>query len=156
MKILILGHGRHGKDTVAELLAQKYDLKFTSSSMAACKAFIFQALSFMNYATFQECFDDRHNHRGLWYELIRAVNCKDRAKLCKHILAKSNMYVGMRCEEEYKSSKHLFDHIIYVSAFERIKDKDETMKIKHAKEMICIFNNGTEEELAKQIQELEL
>ena len=32
-KVLVIGHGRHGKDTVAERLQQRYGLSFTSSSL---------------------------------------------------------------------------------------------------------------------------
>jgi hypothetical protein len=33
VRLMLLGHGRHGKDTVAEILNRKYGLTFQSSSL---------------------------------------------------------------------------------------------------------------------------
>ena len=43
-KLLVIGHGRHGKDTVSEILCQDFKLSFISSSMFACKKFIYNDL----------------------------------------------------------------------------------------------------------------
>jgi len=41
LKLLIIGHGRHGKDTVCEILRDKYNLQvFESSSRFCSKRFI--------------------------------------------------------------------------------------------------------------------
>ena len=40
-KLLIVGHGRHGKDTMAEILNEHFKFEFMSSSMSAAKIFIF-------------------------------------------------------------------------------------------------------------------
>jgi len=69
-KLLIIGHARHGKDTLAELLRDTFELKFVSSSQAASDIFIFDELKDKyGYTTPEECFEDRVNHRAEWYDM---------------------------------------------------------------------------------------
>lgn len=117
MKILIIGHARHGKDTVAEMLQEEYSLSFDSSSKAAAKIFLYDKLKGKyGYNSFEECFLDRMNHRAEWYEAIKEYNKDDRTKLAKDILLNTDIYVGMRDFEEIKSCKEqgIFDLIIGV------------------------------------------
>ena len=160
-KILILGHGRHGKDTVAEILQTKLGLKFQSSSMAALDA-IFPALdAVMGYRSpgislnkaKQFAFRDRHSKRRLWKALITLYNSPDKTALCRKILEESDIYVGMRCNEEYEACKHLFHKIFYVDASKRVSKKDPTMKIPYvASEMVKLNNNGDEASLELEVQ----
>ena len=65
MKLYICGQGRHGKDTVAEMMAGYLGLTFASSSWFVCERFIFSALEDRHgYSSPQECFDDRENRRA--------------------------------------------------------------------------------------------
>ena len=144
MKVLILGHGRHGKDTVAEILEHTHGLTFQSSSRAACEIFIFKELcrSGFDYEDIEECYNDRHNHRELWKDMITRYNPpEDKAKLCKAIIAKNDCYVGMRCQMEYEASKDLFDVVIWVDALKR-HPEDPTMAIKRDPTMTVIDNNA--------------
>jgi len=145
MKVLILGHGRHGKDTVAEILEEAYGLTFQSSSRAACEIFIYKELcrSGFDYEDIEECYTDRHNHRELWKEMITRYNPPDhKERLCRQILKRSDCYVGMRCQLEYEASKKLFDLVLWVDALKR-HPKDPTMTIERDESMICIDNNGS-------------
>lgn len=100
-KILIIGHARHGKDTVAEIAKRLFGLKFESSSQAACRIFLFDALkNKYGYKTSNECFEDRINHRVEWHNLICEYNHLDKARLAKEILRDSDIYVGMRSYDE--------------------------------------------------------
>lgn len=133
-KILILGHGRHGKDTVAEILEGMLGFKFISSSYA-CLHVIKPVLmaarpeSYGMYTPDEEIYEDRINCRDLWKEAITLVNTPDKAHLTKLVLEQADMYVGMRCNEEFLASKDLFDLVIWVDAFERIPESDITMDI---------------------------
>lgn len=143
MKILILGHGRHGKDTVAEILEETHGLTFESSSRAACEIFIFKELcrSGWDYEDIDECYNDRHNHREMWKDMITRYNpIDDKARLCKGILARNDCYVGMRCQLEYEASKDLFDLVLWVDALKR-HPKDPTMMITRDDTMTVIDNN---------------
>lgn len=126
-KLLILGHGRHGKDTFAEILGEEYGLKFKSSSYAAAEIFLFDKLKEKyGYNTIEECFEDRHNHRPEWYESICDYNKDDRARLAKGILELADCYVGMRDRDEIIEcmNQGLFDLIVWVDASERLPLED--------------------------------
>lgn len=115
MKALILGHGKHGKDTVAALLRDMYGLSFASSSEAAMMAAVWPTMRLRaTYAAPIECFADRHNHREEWRRLIAEYNTPDKARLCREILATSDIYVGMRHLAEYEVCRPLFDLVIWV------------------------------------------
>jgi len=47
-KLLVIGHGRHGKDTVCEILRDKYGFSFESSSQFCSKLFIFDMVTEQN------------------------------------------------------------------------------------------------------------
>jgi hypothetical protein len=156
MKLLILGHGEHGKDTAAEIISQTLNLSFISSSAYAA-GIIFEALNVAldgKYNDVNDAYDDRRNHRPLWRSLISLFCANDRSALTKKILMASDIYVGMRCEEDYEASKHLFDHVIWVDALKR-KPADETMTIPYNKKtMIRIDNNGSIAYMDFQINQL--
>lgn len=152
-KILVLGHARHGKDTVAEILRDVHGYNFISSSRFAVDAFIFGITHIsLDYKTREECYEDRVNHRNLWYELIRMYNFKDKARLARNILARNDMYVGMRDVEEYNASKDLFDYILWVDASGRgvAQEPRSSFNIDYDDNVMrYVDNNGTEEDLYK-------
>ena len=147
MKILVLGSKRNGKDSLAELLNEDFGMTFKSSSEMANELFIYDELkSEYNYNSIEECFEDRHNHREEWYEMICDYNKDDKSRLSKDILNKYDCYVGMRDLEEFEESKDLFDLIIWVDASKRILEGDSTNKISIDEAHIVLTNNGTFEE----------
>jgi len=155
MKVLVIGHAQHGKDTVAEMLG----LSFSSSSQKALEIFLFDKLNETrseDYRTLEEAFEDRHENRELWHNLIAEYNTPDKTKLCRGILKDNDCYVGMRCDKEYEACKHLFDHIFWVDALSRKpRESNNSMKIKYnPKEMKFINNNTTEENLYNIIREI--
>lgn len=158
MKLLIIGQGRHGKDSFAEIANKEFNLTFSSSSEVASKLFIYPALKDMlGYQSEEECYLDRHtdNHRQLWYELIRAYGYKHHGALIRACLAVSDMYIGMRAREEFEYAKthHLFDHVIYIDAEKRlgkIEDTDSNCLTKEDASII-LDNNGTYEEFKEKV-----
>jgi len=148
MKILILGNARHGKDTLAERLNEHFGMTFKSSSEMAMETFIFDEIADKyGYSTMQQCFEDRVNHRSLWYKMICGYNKEDKARLSKDILQKYDCYVGMRDLEEFEASRFLFDVIIWVDATDRLGSDENTNKIPMDVADMIITNNGTFEEL---------
>jgi hypothetical protein len=143
MKILILGHGRHGKDTVAEMLHDLCGLTFQSSSWFAAEKAVFPYLAPMyGYDTVQECYDDRAKHREEWRQLITDYNPpEDKGKLCRELIATSDCYVGMRCPLEYAAVRKLFALVLWVDASERLPP-DPSMGIERDDSMIVLDNNG--------------
>ena len=116
-KLLIIGHMRHGKDTVAEMIEEFNGMSFKSSSEMAAEIFIYNELKEKyGYTSFLECFEDRMNHRAEWHDLIKNYNYPDKAKLAKEILRHNDMYVGMRSQAEIDKciEDGVFDMIIGV------------------------------------------
>lgn len=120
MKILILGHARHGKDTVAEYLSTYYGLSFISSSMI----FAPKMMDLMpgQYQTTMECWADRVNHRDVWFKAIRKFCTPDGSALAKLIFSQYDIYAGVRSEDELRSiyKDRLVDAAIWVDASERL------------------------------------
>jgi len=155
MKILIIGHARHGKDTMAEIVNETFGLTFKSSSQAAADIFIYEALKEKyGYQTPEECFEDRVNHRAEWHDLICDYNLVDKAQLAKGILESSDMYVGMRSAVEIAECKNqnLFDWIIGVYDPRKPHESPESFDIDLFKESDFIIPNaGTLEEFQDKV-----
>lgn len=123
MKLMVMGYARHGKDTVCELLRDRYGFSFESSSYAAARLVVYPALlPVLGYRTIEDCYADRVHHRALWYELIRAYNRHDKARLIRRALAKHDVYCGVRAVEEFETAKAagLFDLAVWVDASGRL------------------------------------
>lgn len=154
-KLLLIGHCRHGKDSMAEILQENFGLKFKSSSQAAAEIFIYDALKEKyGYNTPEECFEDRVNHRAEWHQLICEYNIEDKAKLAKGILGYADCYVGMRDYREIKEciNQNLFDLIVWVDASERLPLEDSSsFNIDKEDADIIIDNNGTYEEFENRV-----
>jgi dephospho-CoA kinase len=154
-KLLIIGNARHGKDSLTEILRDKFGLRFVSSSQAAADIFLYDLLKDKyGYNTPEECFEDRVNHRQEWYEAICEYNKNDKAKLAKGILEIADSYVGMRDREEIEEcmKQGLFDMIIWVDASERLPLEPLTsFNIDKSCADIIIDNNGTYEEFEKRV-----
>lgn len=116
-KVLIIGYGRHGKDTVAEMLKKHLGFSFVSSSYFCAEEILFPLLKDKyGYADAQACFEDRHNHRTEWFDAIRAFNTPDLIKLGRVIFQDFDILCGVRNKAELHAIKNagLADHIIWV------------------------------------------
>lgn len=146
-KLLIIGSARHGKDTVAEMINRNHGFTFESSSQAASRIFLYEALKDKyGYKTPEECFDDRVNHRKEWHDLICEYNSNDKAKLAKEIMKHSNIYVGMRSNEELIQclEDKVFDMVIGVYDPRKPVESMESNNIDFwGKSDIIIPNSGT-------------
>ena len=126
-KLLIIGHGRHGKDTVSEILCNDFKLSFISSSMFACKKFIYDELKDKyGYKSFEECYDDRHNHRSKWYQAIAKYCEDDPSQLGKDIFSEHDIYCGLRNVREFIEMKkqNVFDACIWVDRSEHLPSEN--------------------------------
>lgn len=121
MKLLVLGYARHGKDTVAEYLRDDFGMDFRSSSHFLAEACVrpYLAERGITYATLDECYADRVNHRAAWHDAIAAYNAEDPTKLAREILKVADIYVGLRSNREYVAARPLFDAVLWVDASAR-------------------------------------
>lgn len=141
-KFIIMGKGNHGKDTVADIISGKTNLRYISSSEMANKLFIYDKLKDKyGYKSENECFNDRRNHRMEWYDLICGYNKDDKCRLTKEILKYHDMYIGIRDNIEFDNAVHLFDLVLWVDASKRVNTPDNTLKIDVSVADVVIQNN---------------
>jgi hypothetical protein len=156
-KLLILGHARHGKDTVAEILRDNHGLSFASSSLFLAERIMLPYFESIGepYASLEECYADRGNHRATWHNQIAAYNTPDKARLPREILEVADAYVGMRSDAEFAASRELFDHVVWVDASGRgLSPEDRSsFNITQTPDMYLIENNGTLEDLEGAVAE---
>lgn len=151
-RLLIIGHAQHGKDTLAELLADMGGLKFMSSSLSVGEKFIWPAWGKDRYEALPDMMADRVNHRSTWFNLIAAYNTPDLTRTARDLLEVEgcNMYVGMRRRAELEACKEagLFDHIIWIDASKRkpMEPKD-SMELLNTDATLFIDNNGSKRDL---------
>lgn len=174
-RILIMGHARHGKDTVAEMLAARYDLNFTSSSWFCAERVILPKVHEMwrrhvsaspvpvqvpevpNYKDVSECFEDRSNHRAFWHETIRDYNRPDATRLAREIFQDHNMYVGIRSRAEFNAVRNVggYEHAIWVDASDRLPPEDKSsISVEPWMADYVVDNNGNLEELKLHVDQL--
>ena len=152
MKIMVCGQGRHGKDTFARLLG----VPFQSSSDAALAECIWPEIGH-EYVSKLKCFEDRHNRREEWFNIITAYNTPDKTRLARHIFQDSSVYVGCRNQEEFYAAKEagLFDLAIWVNASGRVPAEGKSSCTVLSSDCdIIVDNNGNLDQLhqkAKQI-----
>lgn len=156
MKLFILGSGRHGKDTVAEIIKEGYGLTFQSSSLFCAEHVVRPWLESKGifYNSLEECYEDRFSHRMDWYNAIRDYNSSDLSRLSRGIFDKYDMYVGIRDRDEFLAAENLADLSIWVDASERISEVDPTCKILRTDADVVIDNNTSKEDLEKRVRRL--
>lgn len=157
-KLLVIGHGRHGKDTVCEMLRDKYGYSFESSSQFCSKLFIYNQLkSKYGYTNEEQCYADRHNHRAEWYDAICAYNYPDAARLGREIFKEHDIYCGLRNKREFFAMKNtnVFDYAIWVDRSDHLPEEDSSsMSLKQWMADFTIDNNSSKEELYFNLDQL--
>lgn len=159
-RFLILGHARHGKDTVAELLRERYGLQFDATSKMVSDLLIFDKLKDRHgYINSQQCFDDRANHREEWFQEIAEYNKDDKTRLVTKVLGVSYCYVGLRNLEEFEAclDKKIFDMVIWVDASQRVVPEGSSLfniPMDHPGINLIINNDGNLESLIEQVDEM--
>ena len=150
-KLLVIGHGRHGKDTVCEILRDKYGFSFESSSQFCSKLFIFDMLKDKyGYYNEEECYADRHSHRAEWYDAICNYNVPDAAKLGREIFKAHDIYCGLRNKREFFAMKNtgVFDYAIWVDRSMHLPlESTDSMSLEQWMADYTIDNNGSLQDL---------
>lgn len=157
-KLLIIGHARHGKDTVGEWMVQK-GYTFVSSSRFVGEKAVWPEMKldwarFSHYADFEAAFADRHNWRNYWYDAIAAYNRPDRSRLGRELFAAYDMYVGLRNDKELHALRlnKAFDLAVWIDASERLGPESSTScTVAPWMADVIVDNNGTLDDLDKQL-----
>lgn len=158
MKLMVMGHGRHGKDTACEILRDRFGLDFISSSFAAAETVVYPVVKDMlGYQTVEECYNDRSNHRALWFQLIKAYNHLDGARLARAIYSRVDVYCGIRNRVEFQAIKaaRLFDYAIWVDASDRLPpESTESCTVTRDDADYVLDNNGAADELPLMVEQM--
>jgi hypothetical protein len=156
--ILVIGHGRHGKDTVCEILRDQFNYSFESSSQFCNKLFVFDQLKDKyGYANKEECYADRHNHRAEWYDAISNYNVPNAARLGIELFKEHNVYCGLRNKKEFFAMKNsnVFQYAIWVDRSEHLPlEPSSSMNLEQWMADFTIDNNSGIKELEFNIQQL--
>lgn len=124
---MILGEGRHGKDTVCEILRHEYGIQFVSSSEFCAEHVVYPAL-FEDYSDWRECYDRRHERRDDWFRLIAEYNEKDPSRLAREIYEVADVYCGLRNRRELWAAQNsgVIDLTVWVDASDRVPPEPKT------------------------------
>lgn len=136
MNICIIGHGRHGKDTVAEMIAEEwpgFNYEYGTSWFASVIVFehfkehgwpatidLLAADNFTIdhvYDSPAHCWANRHKHRKEWFDIIGEYNALDEGvALYRDCLEEQNILTGIRKTSEMEALKEhgLVDCTIWV------------------------------------------
>lgn len=159
-RLLLIGHGRHGKDTVADMFKSLSGFTWASSSWTAASEVVIPYMvrnGIAEYDSVDACFQDRHAMRGHWFDAIDQFNTPDKTRLARYIMDRNDMYVGMRSPKELWACKAagLFDAIVWVDASEREPlEGKSSMRIERHEADFVIDNNGALEETRFNVQRL--
>lgn len=156
-KFIITGCARHGKDTACKIF-ENYGFSWASSSETANPLIVYPTLKDLyGYKSPEECFNDRHNHREEWFNLIKAFN-NPLWKLGEIIFQNHDIYCGIRNHEELKALKKIIPiaAVIWIDATERLRNTENasSMTINVEDCDIVITNNGTIKQLESSITKL--
>lgn len=150
-KLLIIGHGRHGKDTASEMITKNFNLSFASSSRFISELLMFDLLKDKyGYKTSEECYVDRFNCRAEWFTAISNYNRPDAARLGKEIFREHDIYCGLRDKREFHAMRNtgVFDYCIWVDRSDHLpKENQDSMTLEPWMADFVIDNNGSLEEL---------
>ena len=161
MKLLIIGHARHGKTEAAKILKRERGLQFHDSSKAAAEIFLYDLLKDKyGYKDFEECYKDRVNHRQEWFENICLFNKEDPARLAKEIMKDADIYCGMRSNVEIQKciEDKVFDHIIQIYNPHLPKEASESFDIDFnaLPQRYTIYNDSDLDTLKTRLMELHM
>lgn len=167
MKLLIVGHKQHGKDTVAVGLAKLLGVTYESSSEIVINRGLFDdfideeyadaiADHDMDYAR-KLFYQHRDMYRTFMFRKIQEFNTPDKTALARLILRDHDIYCGMRCRRELLACKEvgLFDCIIFVDAQGRKEfESSSSMTVKPTDADIILGNSGSKADLSDKLESL--
>jgi hypothetical protein len=112
-RILVVGHGRAGKDTACEYLASVTDLRFAGSTSVFLARHVAARLGVPE----QEAYRTRHTNRHLWHRVGNEVRRHDPGLLLRESLAHAEIAAGVRDLVEIEACRRegLADLIVWVA-----------------------------------------
>ncbi|PSV00976.1 hypothetical protein [Photobacterium kishitanii] len=156
-KFIVMGHKQHGKDSFCEYLRDNYGVTFASSSYTALEVFLFESIKGQfGYKTIDEAYEDRDNHRELYFNKISKFN-EDNGldTLGKIIFKNKDGYCGIRNRKEFVALKNAneFNISIWIDASERLEPENgSSNELTKNDADIVITNNTTRKDFQEKIE----
>jgi hypothetical protein len=139
--VQIIGHMRHGKDTVADLLVAEHGYRHVSASQMILEHITYPILGPL-YSSHAECYEDRVNHRSTWFDLIKARLANDPQFLARMCLNGGHIFTGTRSRFEYEAIKGLFDFTLFVRRDGYPPEPSTSMELSESDADFIIYNDA--------------
>jgi len=163
VNLCVIGHGRHGKDTVAEYISElwpgftyAYGTSWYAKDIVCDKFFAGSPDLRAAYNT-EIFWQDRHAHRKFWFDTIRDYNATDNGvALYKDCLREQNILTGIRkASELYELKKQgIVDCTLWVERDGWPLEAIETMELDKCDADFTIENDGTLVSLREKISRM--
>lgn len=113
-KILIVGPGRCGKDSLGEFIHKHSKHTYAGST----SKFLAKYVADLFKITPEQAYEMRHKHRQQWFEIGNRIRENDHGLLQKEALAVGNVVAGIRDFREiaWACCCDIYDHIIWIDA----------------------------------------
>ena len=149
-RIMIVGHGRAGKDTACEYLAKVTQLRFAGTTSLYLAKYVAARLGVSE----QDAYSTRHLNRNFWHRVGREIRKRDPGLLIRESLQNAEIVGGVRDREEIAACKqdHLVDLIAWIDN-DRVS-KDSTVTFVERDCDIVVPNHGSLEEFHRRLLRL--
>jgi hypothetical protein len=113
-KILIVGPGRCGKDSLGEFIHNNSKHTYAGSTSKFLVKYVAECFRIPP----EQAYPLRHKHRERWFEIGNATRENDHGLLQKEALAVGNVVAGIRDFREiaWACYNEIYDHIIWIDA----------------------------------------
>ena len=137
-RILVVGHARHGKDTVALYMQKMHDYRFVSPSWMYLMEVIWPAIrgvyqtstTFRNvrelaemeiqYENVSDALEYKGEHRKLWFDLISEWLSGDLLRAARIVYGDGHIHCGIRRVDEFTAVCEEFNpYVVWVNSLER-------------------------------------
>ena len=113
-KILIVGPGRCGKDSLGEFIHKHSKHTYAGSTSKFLAKYVARKFQIFE----EQAYSLRHEHRQQWFEIGNAIRESNHGKLQKEALDVGNVVAGIRDfrEAAWACYNEIYDHIIWIDA----------------------------------------
>lgn len=147
MKIAIIGHGRAGKDEVAEWLQRNTPLTYAGSISWHCKEEVARRLN----QSVQYAWEHRAEHRTEWRDIINDLRRHDPGCIINRMLRTQDIIAGIRPRVEFEAVRDRFSAVIWVA---RDVPEDPTLELTIDDATHVINNNESLDHLHHELRRL--
>jgi hypothetical protein len=144
-RLVVIGHKSHGKGTFAAIAREEFGLTVQGTSLHTSLLMFNIMRDTHGYATVDECYQDRDNHRELWFDEIRRYCGNNPARVIETILSDNLICEGPRHRVEFEAAKQkhgLWDLVIFIDASKRLPlEPSSSMQLTREDADIVIENN---------------